>query len=106
MAPGTILSDSLRKDTKGFVERHNRERKNSDTSSAAGDSSSVRDRDAELKKKIKALLSKDTNSVIDTNEEELEEIIKQLKSMGISDEKGLELQKLRNIKKGPKIIER
>ena len=70
----------------------------SGSSSVSGDPN-LREKDAELKKKIKKFLSKDTNEMIDANEEELDEIIKGLKKLGISNDKGVELQRIINLKK-------
>ena len=68
-------------------------------SSGEAGGSNLRDKDAELKKKIKQFLSKGTNDMIDANEEELDEIIKGLKKLGISNDKGAELQRIINLKK-------
>ena len=68
-------------------------------SSGGGGDPNLRDKDAELKKKIKKFLSNDTNAMIDANEEELDEIIKGLKKLGISNDKGVELQRIINLKK-------
>ena len=72
---------------------------NKNSSSSESDDSNLRDKDAELKKKIKQFLSKNTNVMIDANEEELDEIIKGLKKLGISNNKGVELQRIINLKK-------
>lgn len=72
---------------------------NKNSSSCESDDSNLRDKDAELKKKIKQFLSKNTNVMIDANEEELDEIIKGLKKLGISNNKGVELQRIINLKK-------
>lgn len=75
-----------------------------DDKNSGGDSSSLRDKDAELKKKIKSYLSNDTSFMIESNEEEINEIIEKMKHMGISKDKGLELQKIRNMNKGIRTI--
>lgn len=72
---------------------------NKGSSSGESGDPNLRDKDAELKKKIKKFLSKDTNAMIDANEDELDEIIKGLKKLGISNDKGAELQKIINLKK-------
>ncbi|MDD2840030.1 MAG: hypothetical protein PHY80_02780 [Rickettsiales bacterium] len=73
-------------------------------SGTGGDSSTLRDKDIELKNKIKKFLSNDTNLVIESNDEEMNEIIEKMKSIGISKDKGLELQKIRSMKKNPRTI--
>ena len=70
----------------------------SGSSGGSGDPN-LREKDAELKKKIKKFLSNNTNEMIDANEEELDEIIKGLKKLGISNDKGVELQRIISLKK-------
>ncbi|HSQ97842.1 MAG TPA: hypothetical protein VLL98_03940 [Rickettsiales bacterium] len=119
MASRTILSSISEKEEEDFVdtnkidrnnntENNNNENSQSENGGSSGgdegvDSKGGRDKDKELKEQIKALLSEDTNSIIDANDDELNEIIEQLKKMGISKDKGLELQKIRSIKKARKL---
>ena len=99
------LDDDLSKFISLIEEEDNKNSGNSSSSdnkggsSGGSDGSKLRDKDAELKKKIKQFLSKDTNDMIDANEEELDEIIKGLKKLGISNDKGVELQRIINLKK-------
>lgn len=101
------LDDDLSKFL-SLIEEEDNDDKNSGSSSSSdnkggssggGGGSNLRDKDAELKKKIKKFLSNDTNAMIDANEEELDEIIKGLKKLGISNDKGVELQRIINLKK-------
>lgn len=99
------LDDDLSKFLSLIEEEDNKNSGNSSSSdnkggsSGGSDGSKLRDKDVELKKKIKQFLSKDTNDMIDANEEELDEIIKGLKKLGISNDKGVELQRIINLKK-------
>ena len=79
--------------------KNNDSSSSSDNKNNSNNGSNLRDKDAELKKKIKQFLSKDTNNMIDANEEELDEIIKGLKKLGISNNKGAELQRIISLKK-------
>lgn len=79
--------------------KNNDNSSSSDNKNNSNNGSNLRDKDAELKKKIKQFLSKDTSNMIDANEEELDEIIKGLKKLGISNNKGAELQRIISLKK-------
>lgn len=108
----STLLDTIRKEQEEIQEdilNINTEDKTSDaedetSDTASGSSSTPRNKDDELKKKIKTFLSGDTNSMIDANEEEIDEIIEKMKHIGIAKDKGLELQKLKNLKRGLKTI--
>lgn len=70
------------------------------------DSQNFRDKDKEIKEAVKSGLSLESQDVINLNDDEFNAIIEQLKKRGISKDKGIELQKLRNITHGRSGINR
>lgn len=70
------------------------------------DSPNFRDKDKELKEAVKSELSLESQDVINMNDDEFNAIIEQLKKKGISQDKGIELQKIRNVTRGRNGINR
>lgn len=101
----STLLDTVRKEQEEIQDDILITNTENDTDDTTSDTSSTpRNKNDELKKKIKTFLSDDTNSMIDANEEEIDEIIEKMKRMGITKDKGLELQKIKNMKKSLGII--
>jgi hypothetical protein len=74
-------------------------------SGSGSGSSSHEDEDTQLKKEIRKTLSDKTNCAIDTEKDEIDEIIDKMKNMGIVESNGEELQKIRDKKKNSKLLE-
>ena len=73
---------------------------NSSNGSDSDDTPNFRDKDKELKEFVKDQLSLEAQDVINMNEDEFNQIIEQLRRKGLSKEGGIQLQRLRNVKKG------
>ncbi len=102
----TLLNNSLEK-IKNKIEDNEDDKKDeedSDNNDDNDDEQNFRDKDKELKESIKSQLSLDTQDVINLNDDELNQIIEKLKKRGVSRDKGIQLQKLRNITKGTRSI--
>lgn len=94
-----LVSSSLKKVKKIETEDNKDEADDDDD-----DDPNYRDKDKELKESIKSQLSLEAQDAINTDDKEFNKIIEKLKQRGISSERGLELQKIRNISKGSREV--
>ena len=88
------------------IEEDNNKDDGEDNNETDDDSPNFRDKDKELKESIKSQLSPESQNVINMNDDEFNAIIEQLKKRGLSNDKGIELQKIRNITHGRNGINR
>ena len=93
-----LVSSSLKKVKKIETED------NKDEADDDDDDPNYRDKDKELKESIKSQLSLEAQDAINMDDKEFNKIIEKLKQRGISSERGLKLQKIRNISKGSREI--
>ena len=98
-----IMVTSMNTGTISVFAEENNEESGSETDD---DSPNFRDKDKELKESIKSQLSPESQNVINMNDDEFNTIIEQLKKRGLSNDKGIELQKIRNITHGRNGINR
>lgn len=78
----------------------------SDNKSDDEDTPNYRNKYKELKETFKNQLPAASQKAIDSEEEAIDEVIEQLKARGMSQEKGIEIQKVRNIKRTSRLISR
>ncbi len=85
-------------------EDENDDEENEDDENDDNDGENFRDKEKELKEAIKSQLSLESQDAINLDEKAIDAIIEKLKQRGVASEKGLQLQKLRSIKKGDRSI--
>ncbi len=99
-------SNKITEEIKELESKESEENNEESGSETDDDSPNFRDKDKELKESIKSQLSPESQNVINMNDDEFNAIIEQLKKRGLSNDKGIELQKIRNITHGRNGINR